>query len=424
MLNKTADTFSTPSFGATQTVIKLRWYAVLGHVMVLAVGRQWLELEVPLQPIAVVLGVVLGVVLLSNFFLSFCIRSNRPLSLHALGVVLSCDTALLAYLLSVTGGVTNPFSVLFLVNITAAASVLNRGWTLWIAGLAIGLYGLLFSVGDYHHHHHAAHDVDLHLRGMWIAFVVTAMLVTFFLYRILHEREEQHRKTEALRRNQSEKAQLASLATLAAGAAHELGTPLSTIALVAGELAQSPLAASPEWQAELAVLRTEVARCRNILMNMGVRFDHLTQASQESLSLSEVFVRLQDKFSKTAIVWELDSLNAHNTETVSGPIILDALSPLIQNACDAVLSDGTVTVRGARLRDMLMVEVRDTGTGVDPDTLKKIGQPFFTTKMPGSGMGLGVYLASTLLQQIGGFLKFDSEFGKGTVARVEIPLRA
>ena len=192
------------------------------------------------------------------------------------GAALTLDTLLLTGLLHATGGASNPFSVLYLVYITLAAVVLGARWTWFLAALSVGCYGLLFATHlPLEHACHLAPEMQLHLQGMWVAFCVAAVLTAYFVVQMSTAIERRDAEMSAMRDRAARSERLASLTTLAAGAAHELGTPLATIAVAARELERS-IRALPGAQAaalveDATLIRSEVDRCRAILNRLGAQ---------------------------------------------------------------------------------------------------------------------------------------------------------
>ena len=184
------------------------------------------------------------------------------------GGALTLDTLLLTGLLQPSGGASNPFSVLYLVYIALAAVVLGARWTWFLAALSVVCYGVLVlgrACGSTHAAHGAA-DLGAHLQGMWVAFTVAAVLTAYFVVKLSTALERRDAEIAEMRERAARHERLAALTTLAAGAAHELGTPLATIAVAAGELERA-LRALPEAQAralleDARLIRAELERCR------------------------------------------------------------------------------------------------------------------------------------------------------------------
>ena len=211
--------------------------------------------------------------LVSNLLLAWARRAIAfPRALC--GAALTLDTLLLTGLLHATGGASNPFSVLYLVYITLAAVVLGARWTWFLAALSVGCYGLLFAAFvPLEHVSHLAPGMQLHLQGMWVAFCVAAVLTAYFVVQMSTAIEQRDAEMSAMRDRAARSERLASLTTLAAGAAHELGTPLATIAVAARELERSiralPAVRDAALVEDAALIRSEVDRCRAILEPPG-----------------------------------------------------------------------------------------------------------------------------------------------------------
>ena len=257
---------------------------------------------------------------------------------------------------------------------------------------------------------------------MWVALGVASAFVVYFLRRItgaLAERESELSEARGLAARQE---RLASLATMAAGAAHELSTPLGTVALAAKELERAlTKAADPELAADARLIREQVGRCRAILEQMqqgaGTVGENVTPCTVGEL-LDETMVGIRD------------APTVHRdvpTELVKSPLRLppravsQALRSLVTNAQDASPPNTTVVVVVRRKGGTLTVSIRDRGAGIPSEVLARIGEPFFTTKAPGRGMGLGLFLARAVIEGVGGTLQIDSGAGGGTEVSVTLP---
>jgi len=252
-------------------LVRLRWLVFTGQAVALAVAWR-LDLDVVwwLFALAVVIGAG------SNVLLSLGRLPGSWPHHHVLGGVLVLDVALLTALPPASGGPSHPFTVLFLVHITLSAVVLSARWTTFIALLAVLGFGLLFLVpggtADPHAGHHmAGHTMPAasglgHLQGMWIAFVLATALTAFFVRRVSQAIAFQREQIAALRETAARNARLAALTTLAAGAAHELGSPLGTIAVAAHEAHRGAQAmdGAGELAEDLRLIEPEVERCQEI----------------------------------------------------------------------------------------------------------------------------------------------------------------
>ena len=275
--------------------------------------------------------------------------------------------------------------------------------------------------------HHPADGTSLHLTGMWIGFGVAAFLVALFSGKI-SELLRQHE--DSLLRMQIELAKrdrLASLGTLAAGAAHELNTPLGTIAVVARELELFSTNTAPnEAVAEDSrLIRTEVDRCREILWRMSVQGAQPAAQASECVDAGDLLADVSSEIQQPdRLRVELASPGNAVPLTVPRRAVAQALIALTRNALEASAPDAAVRVTARQEGERFQFVVMDNGKGMSPTTLRRIGEPFFTTKEPGKGMGLGTFLVRTLAEQLGGRLTFESSPQTGTVATFELPLLA
>ncbi len=402
-------------------LVKLRWLAVLCQVAALAVARWGLELPVAWEPFAWIAGVTAA----SNALLFWSVRRAllERASATLMGGALCLDTLLLTGLLAASGGSMNPFTVLYLVHITLSAVVLSARWTTLVTLLAVLGYGSLFLTPvDAHAFHHGDGPLGAHLHGMWIAFVLAAGLTAFFVLRITAAVRRQHEQLARLRESSARNARLASLTTLAAGAAHELGTPLGTIAVAAHEalLAAERRPDAADLAEDLRLILLEVERCQHVLGRMAarasgsndggrtVRADELASRVQQALGAARarhVELRFADRL-------ELDAPAAELTQTITA---------LVQNGLDACPGDASVTVELSSSATGVEVSVEDRGSGIPDALLQRVGEPFFTTKQPGRGLGLGVFLARAFAESRGGVLLIESREGSGTRATLRLP---
>jgi two-component system sensor histidine kinase RegB len=325
-----------------------------------------------------------------------------------LGAVLVLDVWLLTALLGLSGGPANPFSVLYFTQVLVAALLLGPGWTFAVWLHTVSGYALIFfdhralpGLGHVHG------DLGAHLWGMLAAYVLVSAILAFFVRRLAHALDEQREALASVRDRAARAERVASLTTLAAGAAHELGTPLGTIAIVAGEL-ERQLEGSLAEDARL--IRSEVARCRAVLDSLAARSGDVLGASPERLDLVVLARELREKL-PSARASRLIVSGKGSALAPRAPL-LQALEVLVQNAFDASAPDAEVELHLADDR----LEVRDHGAGMDAATLERACEPFFTTKPEGVGMGLGLFLARSTAEALGGTLTLTSTVGEGTCA--------
>lgn len=407
-------------------IIRLRYGMMLGQMTTVLVVHYLLKIDLPLLWIAVGPALVGGSNLLLAARVSDPNESARRIATSTLvSSAFILDTLCLTGVLMMTGGPTNPFSLLYLVHITLSAAILTKEQTWLLGGLSILSFGMLFWIYrpiPVLEMHHQDQGTKLHLVGMWVGFAVATFLVAAFsgkISELLRAREE------SLLRMQDElakKDRLASLATLAAGAAHELNTPLGTIAVVAKELERyaTLLISDAALADDSRLIRAEVDRCREILWRMSVSGAEPAGQASELVSVRELVHDLFDEIPQRSRL----------QVTLSEPLpalkvprhsIEQALIALVRNAFEASGDNAEVRLLIRSAGAGVQFAVMDRGKGMSAEILRRVGEPFFTTKEPGKGMGLGTFLVRTLSEQLGGKLAFESSVDKGTTAIMELP---
>jgi two-component system, sensor histidine kinase RegB len=327
--------------------------------------------------------------------------------------VLALDLVLLTGLLAVTQGTANPFTALYVVYVAIGAAVLSARGAVGVVVIAIAAYALLFFAPQDPHAHHRA--MENHLLGMWLAFAVSAPFVAYTIATARNRLAAAQRRTQ-----QSEK--LVSLGTLAAGAAHELSTPLSSIAVATSEL--SAHCTTAEGAADLALIQQEVARCKRILRQLSANAGHPAGPPPQRIAV-EVLLRhaCEGLDEGPDVVFALGEAGKVELIVPVEPLAL-GLRGLINNGLDASDDDSPVTLRASLAPNALELHIVDLGGGIHPADLSRVGEPFFTTKEADEGMGLGVFFARSVVEQMAGSLLIQSNPGAGTTATVRLPLDA
>lgn len=406
-------------------LMKLRWAEIAGQAATI-LGVEWiLGIRVPLGP----LFVIVAVELLSNIVWSLWVRSQPVVAEWHLAFVMALDVALLTGLLYFTGGPQNPFSFLYLVQIALAAVVLRAHWTWMLVALSFGSFGLLVLT---HRKLAFLGDTAVHQKGMWVALGVASAFIVHFLLRVVAALAERERELNEARNLAARQERLASLATMAAGAAHELSTPLGTIALVAKELERGLARQGDRGMGQsmdqgmiddARLIREQVGRCRVILDQMaGGAGEHPGEGIEEVSVAALVREAMNGARPMPAVQLDFAVGVEHAVVRLPPRAVAQALRSLITNAQDASPPDRDVRVVATLKQGSLVIEVIDRGGGMSPEVLQRIGEPFFTTKAPGHGMGLGLFLTRAVVESLGGSLDIDSTPEQGTCAALRLPL--
>lgn len=403
------------------------WRLILIRLLVLAaqsaaLGFAYLSdlLPLPWLPLAITLGVSLAICLLT----ALRMRAPWPVTELEYAVQLGCDLLIHSVLLYFSGGSTNPFVSYYLVPLTIAAATLPWVYSMLLSGLALSGYtALLIWYHPLHllGMHQEATLISLHLFGMWLNFALSAAFITFFVVKMaaalrLQDQLRAQRHEESMRDQQ-----LLAVATQAAGAAHELGTPLATISVLLKELRREH-ASQPALQDDLALLQEQVKLCKDTLQQ-------LVRAAEAD--------RRQSVSELTALEWLETSLNrwhlmrpeASYRYWMVGPGVPPSIKPpadltqallnLLNNAADACPDKLDIQLDWDA--QWLVLGIRDHGAGVPLAIAEQLGRPFITSKGKGRGFGLGLFLTQASVARAGGTVKLYNLEQGGTLTEMKLP---
>ena len=273
-----------------------------------------------------------------------------------------------------------------------------------------------------HLHEHSGATFGLHVIGMWFNYAISAVLVSFFVVKMAATLRERDRLLANAREDTLRNERIVAIGTLAAGAAHELGTPLSTMAIIAGEL-QREYASDRELFENLQILRDQVTNCKQILSNMLASSDNDRAEGGTSRPLDEYISSLVDKLQ---LLRPSTAIAIHWTGTQPSPGIMaeqtlsQAIMNLLNNAADA--SPDGLEIHSKWDNRTLSLEILDRGPGLTPETLANAGKPFFTTKAPGYGFGIGLFLANATIERLGGAVQLFNRDDGGACIRLTFPI--
>jgi two-component system sensor histidine kinase RegB len=350
------------------------------------------------------------------------VKGGRPTD-RTVGLNLLADILALTALLALSGGPDNPFSVLYLVHITIAAVILPARWSLALAAASVLAFSALQLMPA--HELVLAGDAPLlHLRGRWIAFLVAAAFISTFSLRMSESLRLREQELDRVRADAETSERLAALGALAAGTAHELNTPLGTIAILAGELAAQ---LDGERRAEAEEVRHQVRRCKAIISSMlaprGGEDVEEPKEFEVAPVLEAAVRRWQEGRPGPQPKLSVDPGVARARARLPLRAFEQAIANLLDNAAEATEGREAREVRVALARDgdELRLTVADNGVGVPESLLRRIGEPFFTTKEPGRGTGLGLYLARHVVEREGGEMRVESAEGRGTRVTLSVP---
>jgi two-component system sensor histidine kinase RegB len=413
-----------------QWLARLRWAEIAGQAATVLVGQFLLDGALPMAELLAVIAIGL----VSNLAIELYYFGDRrrpgtiarPVSELQIALVMMLDIAVLTGLLYFSGGPDNPFAFLYVVQIALATVLVRALWSWMLVGLSFVGFGLLLIA-----HQPLLIPDNRRMIGAWMALGVASAFVVHFLRRIMVALAERDAELTEARGLAARQERLASLATMAAGAAHELSTPLGTVALAAKELERAltrdePVTGvGPSGRSELAadarLIREQVGRCRAILEQMaqgaGTVGEGVASCTIDVL-LDEALVGAR---SAPPVHREVPAELAQIGLRLPPRAVSQALRSLITNAQDASPPTSAVMISVTSDASTIELEIRDRGAGMPDEILARIGEPFFTTKPPGRGMGLGLFLARAVFEAVGGGLDIESVAGAGTCVRVTLP---
>ena len=385
-----------------------------------------LGIRLPLLPLTIILLILAT----TNLITRFMIHSGRQISNQIVFIQLLIEILSFSLVLFFTGGATNPITFFYLIPLAIAATVIPGRPTWVLTGLTILFYSLLLkfyvplTYRMHDHQHDAAADGQFsqHVIGMWFGFIVSAMLVTWFITFLAKELKRRDNAIAEARQRELRDQQMVSLGTLAAGTAHELGTPLASMAVISGELTDG---FDPEQHAELyenqKILKQQIARCKQIL-------SVLSESAGEARADEGYLIAVGDFLDQVMQQWrelrpeavgeiQLEKFPA-TASLLYDQTISQALINLLNNAADAGAEPVEVT---ARITDQqLWLEILDRGQGISEEEIALAGKATFSSKP--DGMGIGLFLAINTIRRSGGSVAFARRRSGGTRTQVYLPL--
>lgn len=403
-------------------LMKLRWGAILGQTLAIAAAHYLFHVSLFLVPLLAIC--MLGFV--TNLWLTWHFRSAQAVSAPTLGRLVAQDVVCLTLLLSFSGGYHNPFYFLYLVPLSLAAMMLDSAPLCRVTLLCtLGVTTLFFWHAPLDLH---APSVSPHLQaiGMGCAFVLSALFIVYFvrcLSTALVVTESALEEAHLLRARDEK---LASLGTLAAGAAHELATPLGVILVAAKELHRQLSASDCDLDAarsDAALISAEVSRCRDVLSQMTYDTGAAQGEAFRLITLRRLLHDAAAPLEPDALVVTVASDHSETEPQVRVPVksALHALRGILRNAVEAA-SGKQVEVSASSVGGTCFIRVSDRGHGMTPSVLARATEPFFTTKTAGAGMGLGLFLARSTFERLGGGVAIESRVAHGTTVVARLPV--
>lgn len=414
------DLSQSPLSKNLQRLFLLRNIAILAQCLTFSLVYVIIDLDIPWMKMIIV------VVLLAALNLLTWIRLHRkwPVSNIEFFAQLLIDVFALSALLFYSGGSTNPFISLYLLPLTIAAATLPWRYTWVMAVITIGCYSVLLFNYIPLPHDHSKHliEFNLHVSGMWLAFVLSTVIIAWFVVKMSISIRDRDRDLAQVREQALRNEQIIALGTLAAGAAHELGTPLSTMAVITGEL-QKEYTNDSEFQNNVHILRDQITHCKQTLTQLLAKAGQTRIEGGSQLPVDEFLASLLEKWK---LIRPAVKFNYQSNGPLPAPNIMDnqlvsqSLLNLLNNAADA--SSLCVEIKSHWNSKRLHLEIIDDGEGLSAEAAQRIGEAFFTSKAPGQGFGIGLFLANANIERLGGSVHLFNLENGGACTQVSLPL--
>ncbi|WP_253819721.1 ATP-binding protein [Variovorax paradoxus] len=405
-----------------QQLIQLRWFAVVGQVVTILVVHYGFAIRLPLDHMLQVLTCLA----LFNMVSLLRARSHRRVTNGELFLALLVDVATLTAQLYLSGGATNPFVFLFLLQVTLGA-VLLKPWSTWtivvitsicFAGLALFSRPLALPLD---------HNRGLwspYIQGMLVCFALNAALLVIFITRISRNLRARDARLADLRQRASEEEHIVRMGLLASGAAHELGTPLATLAVILGDWRRLPhFSSDPELLTEVAEMELQIQRCKSIVSGILLSAGEARGESSEETTVSTFLDDLIEEWRTTRPIedFEYDNHFGRDLPMVSDSALKQMICNVLDNALEA--SPHWLRLEAAHDADALTITVTDAGPGFLPAILKEFGKPYQSSKgRPGGGLGL--FLVVNVARTVGGRVAAGNRPEGGAIVKITLPLAA
>ncbi len=417
---------SHPLNSALKRLFSLRAFNISGQIIAILAAIYYLDISLPIQPLAIVL---MSLVFWSVLTL-FLFKQPSKITDNVFFLQLSVDALALTAMLYFTGGATNPFAWFLLVPHSIASTLLSRRYV-WLMALLTSLSYTLV-VFFYLPLVHLDHPMEMgmgdhfqdHVMGMWIGFVLSTMLMAHFVAGMAESLRKRNAQVLQLREQMFRDERLVALGTLATSAAHELGTPLGTMDVLAHELAlELEQASDTSIGRKLSIIQGQIKRCKNVLLSITrTAADHQYNFGQ--------LMTVDDYMDTVITQWKISNLDVHFSQVIKGKgpmpsLISDtaltrALINVLDNAAQA--SPHFICLELDWNADSIRIVIIDEGEGMAAEQLEKLGKQPMTSKE--EGLGIGIYLTKATIEKLGGYIQWQNRQTKGVQVSIQLPLAA
>lgn len=404
-------------------LIQLRWIAVGGQLITIAVVHLLMDIDLPLVPLLIAPALLAILNLISRPLL---LRRRAAVAGWELTAALLFDVIALAWQLYHTGGLANPFASLFLLQVVIGAMLLTprSSWGIVLATL-IALLMLTIDPEPLNlPAPHAGDPMRLYLLGSLTCFVLIAVLLVALVTRISRNLRERDTALASIRQRAAEEDHIVRMGLLASGAAHELGTPLSLLSVLIGDWRKMPRAMEDgELQEDLKDMDAAVQRCKTIVSRILLSAGEARGVAPTVTTMRAFLNDIVDEWSASRLPDTIHYVDRFGEDAaiVSDPALRQVIGNILDNAGE--VSPRWVGVTATRERESLILEVADRGPGFSPEMLDSFGQPYRSTKSKPGG-GLGLFLLVNVLRKLGGDASASNREEGGALVRIILPLAA
>ncbi|MBT4838091.1 MAG: hypothetical protein HON94_12165 [Methylococcales bacterium] len=399
-------------------LLLIRSISICGQLLVIHIAYYFYQVSLPLATLLIIEMSLIGITLMAFWF--------NLLSVFALWVQLFIDIIALTALLYYSGGASNPFVSLYLLPVIMASIMLPARWAWLTSFMAVTGYSFVLLTYQAQNEHHHQSAFDLHVFGMWLGFLLSVLLISYFVVEIARNLRASERRLSLAREQTLRDQHLVALGTLSAGVAHELGTPLTTMAIIADEIQQTKISSDDgAFYQDINILTTQINRCKNTLATLRKSAGEFAVDAGHETTISDYFETVIKQWKKqrenTLLEVEITN-NSQQNKILAEQTLTQSLISLLNNAADA--SPDQVIFKASWDEVMIFVDIIDFGSGIAQISSNNNGQ-FVSTKK--HGMGLGLYLAHAVIERLNGEISLHNQQDfegviQGVCTHIELPI--
>jgi len=428
MANQLESSSSATNLENVKILNRVRFIAINAQLVLILFAIFYLDIKLPLLWI----GCLIAIEIVFEFYSVYLVKKHKPISSTELSLHIAVDSLIVAGLIYFTGGANNPFIYILLLSVALGSFMLSPRYLLFITALELSLYSLLniyqrpLELGE----SSPLASFHLHLAGMWVNFILTVILIAIFGLLTRRAMLKQEKKIQAMREKHLQDEQILGLGIMSASAAHELGTPLSTMAIIVDDLKHSEDAQN--LVQDMSLLNEQIVKCKNIIGGLSDRSRHAKQqlAEQQNVREKSQSADFVDQLNRIVENWLVyrpqikveqsidDNISSNNL--VISISLEQAITNLLDNAADASIENGKDLVWISiylEENNSLIIDILDSGCGMISETKKSLGTQIQDSKKQ-DGLGWGVFLSNVSIERAGGSVQLLENKSGGTLTRI------